>query len=225
MTSSEPFIVFDCSLVRRAAGRSCSNLRELRDAIQTASEAALEHHLMHCVLDDHFDLHEFPNDLARWCWSCLGDQILGEQLGLIDPYQHATMVAVRDSVLNAIDERLWGLERVPWCRSGLELHLIESRLVTYDTGERILTPAALAEAIERMSVRSLYYHVHEARRRSQGITDDFSQWLQLKGVQSHVVARFRAIDFYFLNLVQLRQELLQVFRQYLIDTPEIVRVT
>ena len=225
MTSSEPFIVFDCSLVRRAAGRWCCNLRELRDAIQTASEAALEHHLMHCVLEDHFDLYEFPNDLARWCWSGLGDQILGEQLGLIDPYQQTAIAAVRESVLNAIDERLWGLERVPWCRPGLELHLIESRLVTYDTGERILTPAALAEAIERMSVRSLYYHVHEARRRSQGQTDDFSRWLQLKGVQPDVVARFRAIDFYFLNLAQLRQELLQVFRQYLIDAPQVVRAT
>jgi hypothetical protein len=225
MRESEPFAVYDCSLVRQAAGRSCSNLRELRDAVQTVSEAALEHHLMHCVLDDHFDLYEFPNDLARWCWSGLGDQILGEQLGLIDPYQQTAIAAVRESVLNAIDERLWGLERVPWCRPGLELHLIESRLVTYDTGERILTPAALAEAIERMSVRSLYYHVHEARRRSQGQTDDFSLWLERKGVQPQVVARFRAIDFYFLNLAQLRQELLQVFRQYLIDTPQVGRTT
>ena len=91
MTSSEPFAVFDCSLVRWAIGRSCSNLRELRDAIQTASDATLEHHLMHCALEDHFDLYEFPNDLARWCWDCLGDQILGERLGLLDPYQQAAM--------------------------------------------------------------------------------------------------------------------------------------
>jgi len=223
MSSLEPFMVFDCSLVRRAAGRSCSNLRELRDAIQIVPEAVLEHHLMHCALEDHFELYEFPNDLARWCWSCLGDQILGEQLGLLDPYQQTAMAAVREALLNVIDERLWGLERVPWCRPGLELHLIQSRLVTYDTGERIPTPAALAEAIERMSVRSLYYHVHEARRRSQGQTDDFSQWLKSAGVEPHVVARFRAVDFYFLNLAQLRQELLQVFRQYLIDAPQAVR--
>jgi len=142
---------------------------------------------------------------------------------LLDPYQQTAMAAVREALLNVIDERLWGLERVPWCRPGLELHLIQSRLVTYDTGERIPTPAALAEAIERMSVRSLYYHVHEARRRSQGQTDDFSQWLKSAGVEPHVVARFRAVDFYFLNLAQLRQELLQVFRQYLIDAPQAAR--
>lgn len=225
VASPDPFIVCDCSLVRRAAGRACCNLRELRDALQTVTDAVLEHHLMHCALEDHFELYEFPNDLARWCWSCLGDQFLGEQLGLLDPYQQTTMAAVRETVLNALEERLWGLERVPWCRPGLELHLIESRLVTYDTGERIPTPAALAEAIERMSVRSLYYHVHEARRRSQGRTDDFSHWLELTGVEPQVVARFRAIDFYFLNLPQLRHELLQLFRQHLIDAPLAIRKT
>jgi hypothetical protein len=225
MTASEPFVVYDCSLVRRAIGRSCFNLRELRDAVQTVSDATLAHHLMHCVLEDYFQLYEFPNDLARWCWSGLGDQILGERLGLIDPYQQMGTASLRESVLNALDERLWGMERVPWCRQGLELHLIESRLVIYDTGERVQTVAALAEAIERMSLRSLYYHVHEARRRSQGTTDDFSQWLQVAGVQADVVARFRAIDFYFMNLAQLRQELLRVFREYLIDAPQAARAT
>ena len=38
-------------------------------------------------LEDHFELYEFPNDLARWCWTVLGDHVLGEQLGLIDPYR------------------------------------------------------------------------------------------------------------------------------------------
>ncbi len=66
-----------------------STCASLRDAVQTVSDAVLEHHMMRCVLEDHFELYEFPNDLARWCWSVLGDHVLGEQLGLVDPYQHA----------------------------------------------------------------------------------------------------------------------------------------
>ncbi len=225
MKAAEFFAGFDCSLVRRATGRSCSNLRELRDAIQIVPDGVLEHHLMHCALDDHFELYEFPNDLARWCWSALGDQVLGEQLGLIAPYREPSTAALRQTLLNAIEERLWGLERVPWCRPGLELHLIESRLVTYDTGERIPTPTALAEAIERMSTRSLFYHVHEARRRSGGQTDDFSAWLETTEVEPALISRIRSIDFYFLNLGQLRQELVQVFRQYLLDAPQVPRTT
>jgi len=219
MGSDEPFIVFDCCLLRSATGRSCANLRELRDAVQTVPEAVIEHHLMRCALEDHFALYEFPNDLARWCWSGLGDHILGEQLGLVDPYQHSSIGALRATLLNVIEERLWGLERIPWCRPGLELHLVQSRLVTYDTGERVETPAALGETIREMSPRSLFYHVHEARRRSAGQSDDFSQWLADIEGASALVERIRAIDFYFLNLTQLREELLAAFGQRPGDAP------
>jgi hypothetical protein len=40
---------YDCSLARCATGRSCSNLRELLDAVRTVPEAVLEHHMMRCA--------------------------------------------------------------------------------------------------------------------------------------------------------------------------------
>ncbi len=215
MNALEPFSIFDCNLLRRATGRVCSNLRELLEAIRSVPEAVLEHHMMRCALEDHFELNEFPNDLARWCWDALGDQVLGEQLGLVDPYLRDSMAQVRAELIDVIEGRLWQLDRVPWCRPGLELHLVESHLIAYDTGERVSTPAALVEAIERMSLRSLFFHVHEARRRTAGGTDDFSLWLESCGADPPLVARLRAIDFYFLNLSQLRQEILDVFRQHL----------
>lgn len=217
MSSPAPFAVFDCSLMRCPTGRSCANLRELRDVIQTAPAAAITHHMMRCALDDHFALYEFPNDFARWCWFALGDQSLAEQFGVVDPYRHDGIDSLREELLNYVEDRLWSLDRVPWCRPGLELHLVQSRLVTYDTGERVTTPAALVETIERMSRRSLFYHVHEGRRRSGGKTDDFSQWLEDWEVGADVVNRLREIDFYFLSLDQLREEFLAVFQQLLMD--------
>jgi len=207
----EPFALLDCSLARRATGRVLTNLRELLEAIRLAPDAVLEHHMMRCALEDHFELYEFPNDLARWCWDALGDHVLGEQLGLVDPYHHASTAEVRAALVDVVEGRLWGLERVPWCRPGLELHLIESRLVAYDTGLRIATPTALADAAARMSVRSLFYHVHDARRRTGGRTDDFSLWLEGYGAAPALVAGLRRIDFYFLNLEQLRTAVLEAF--------------
>lgn len=208
----DSFALFDCSLARCAVGRACSNLRELLDAVRTVPDGVLEHHLMRCALEDHFELHEFPNDFAAWCWSALGDHMLGEQLGLVDPYHLPSLEAVRTTLVEIIEDRLWSLDRVPWCRSGLELHLIQSHLIAFDTGERINTPAALAEAIQHMPRRSLFYHVHEARRRTRGLTDDFSAWLEAIEADPALVNRIRGIDFYFLNLNQLRQELVEAFR-------------
>ena len=112
MPSTEPFALFDCSLARRATGKACTNLRELLDLVVHGSDAALEHHMMHCALDDHFELYEFPNDLARWCRDALGDDVLAEQLGLIDPYQMPSIAAVRAELANVVEERLWGVDRV-----------------------------------------------------------------------------------------------------------------
>ncbi len=118
---------------------------------------------------------------------------------------------------------MWGLDRVPWCHAGLELHLIESRLIAYDTGERVTTPAALVEAIERMSPRSLFFHVHDARRRMEGRSDDFSMWLEQTGAEPSLVAMLRGIDFYPLNLSQLRHTLLETFRHYIAEAPPVAR--
>jgi len=211
---TEPFALFDCSLARLAIGRSCSNLRDLLDALRNVPDTVLEHHMMRCALDDHFELYEFPNDLARWCWDALGDRGLAEQLGLVDPYQQP-MATLRGMLVNLIEDRLWGLERVPWCRPGLELHLASSRMMAFDTGERLPTLAALAQALPRMSSRSLFYHVHEARRRSgaNGAScDDFSAWLEKTGAEPALVARIRGVDFAFLNLNQLRQPVSDALR-------------
>jgi hypothetical protein len=223
MADIEPFALFDCSLARLALGRSCTNLRELLDAVRTVPDSVLEHHMMRCVLDDHFELYEFPNDLARWSWEALGDQALAEQFGLVDPYQLDGPGPLRTALSDAIEARLWGLDRVPWCRPGLELHLIDSRLIAYDTGERFSTPTALAESLPHMSRRSLYFHAHEAYRRTKVKSGDFSVWLENCGADPMLVARLRAIDFYFMNLNQLRDELMGAFRQFVPD-PQATRV-
>ncbi len=224
LNSAEPFALFDCSLARHATGYSCANLRELLEAIRRVPDMVLEHHMIRCALDDPFDLYEFPNDLARWCWEALGDRVLGEQLGLVDPYQHVSPAALRLTLVNLIEERLWGREQALNCRPGLELHLVGSRLLAYDTGERIPTSAALAEVLPQLSVRSLFYHVHEAHRRS-GRSDDFSAWLERFGADAGLVAGLRAIDFYFLNLNQLREAFLETFREHLQEPQPVLRAS
>jgi Family of unknown function (DUF5752) len=222
MTAPEPFAVFDCSLARFAIGRSCTNLRELLDAIRTVPDMVLEHHMMRCALDDPFELYEFPNDLARWCWEALGDRVLAEQLGLVDPYYQESLATLRATLVNAIEERLWGMEQLPACRPGLELHLVGSQLVAFDTNERLPTPAALAEALPRLSLRSFFYHVHESHRRRKDSSDDFSAWLESVGADAALVARLRMIDFYFLNLSQLRDEFIEAFGQDQLPEPQAI---
>src|SRR3989339_1951303 len=104
MSNTEPFELYDCTLTRCAVGRVCTNLRELLEAVRSVPEAVLEHHMMRCALGDYFELYEFPNDLAHWCWNALGDHVLGEQLGAVDPYQQPSMEALRASLVSTIED-------------------------------------------------------------------------------------------------------------------------
>jgi hypothetical protein len=207
--AGEAFRLFDCSSVRCAVGRTCANLRELLYVLQTEPPSVLEHHMLRCALDDHFELYEFPNDLARWSWEGLGDRLLAEQLALIDPYQFHSIEELRGALTDVVDARLWTLDRVPWARSGFELPIVSSRLMIYDTGVEVKTPAALFEEFRTMSIRSLYYHVHEARQRSD--RDDFSAWLSGHAGMEQVAENIRKIDFYFLSLQQLRVAMIEAF--------------
>ncbi|MBX7168957.1 MAG: hypothetical protein K1X74_21655 [Pirellulales bacterium] len=206
--SEQDFALHDCSLARLATGRSCTNLRELLETLRDAPDAVLRHHMMRCALENYFDLYEFPNDLARWCWDALGDRELAEELGLINPYALPTVDELRHALVDTVENRLWALERVPWCRPGHELHIIESRIICFDTGERFGSLAAFAEALPKISLRSLYYHVHEAHRR-QGV-DDISAWLERLDADKDLVRKIRTIDFYFSNLNQLRRQLFDI---------------
>ena len=213
--SAEPFVVYDCSLVRRATGQWVSNLRELLVAVQHMDDLVLEHHMTRCPLDDWFMLEEFPNDLARWCWRDLKDRATGERLALIDPYRHPSHDSLRKEIIEIIEDRLWDVgQAAASCPPGMEFHLVGSQLVAYETGVRLETMAALAENLPRMSLRSLFYHVHDARRRSGGETDDFSTWLEAAGADPQLVRGIRAIDFYFMNLRQLQATLMGVFQTH-----------
>ena len=214
----EDFAVFDCSLARSVIGQSCSNLRELLMVLKSVPDNVLEHHCS-AAPGRPFRALRVPQRSGPLVLGCLGRSRHGEQLGLVDPYRLPMRRGPRATLVEISGDRLWDLDRVPWCRPGLELHLLASRVVAYDTGRRISTPAALAEAVERMSLRSLFFHVHEARRRTAGATDDFSLWLDDHEANPALVAGLRAIDFYFLNLSQFRAGIARRLRTTLCCTP------
>ena len=61
----------------------------------------------------------------------------------------------------------------------------------------------------------MFYHVHEARNRQGSVSDDFSAWLESLQADPNLVAKLRGVDFYFLNLSQLRREFLEIFAQFI----------
>lgn len=206
----EDFIIQDCTLLSRTSDVSPAiNLRELRDRIANCRQQVLYHHFCETPLVPCFDNPDYHNDFAVWALLYLDDKILAEQLGIINPYLYTDLEILRAQVLEVLDQRLSEVYALPTCQSGSEFFFTEAVTVVFDTGLRVTSPAALPEAIGRMTNGSIYYHFLESRRREPAGLDDFSAWLAGFPGQEAWCSSLQMLDFSFSTLSELREELVQ----------------
>ena len=209
-----PFEVKDCALLMRMSGLPAAmNLREMRDRIAVCDADVLYHHFCETTLRPMFDDPDYRNDFAVWSKMYLGDRVLAERLGILDPYSFGGMEELRAAVLEIIDDRFGELTMVPWVRSGDEFLFRQSTTVVFDTGVRIEEPKDLHRAILRMTNGSVYYHFLEALRRPPVGKDDFSAWLLNGGAEFEPYLRILgSIDYQFHSLAHLREDLARALR-------------
>lgn len=205
------FEVKDCGLLVRMSGLPPAiNLRELRERVAACDENVLFHHFCETLLRPSFDNPDYRNDFAVWVKLYLGDRVLAERLGILDPYAMGSLEELRGVVVELLDDRLSEVSAIPSAALGDEFYFLEATIVTFDTGDRIEHPRDLAGAVGRMTNGSVYYHFLEARRRSVMGRDDFSAWLREEPAEnaSHIAA-LEEIDFYFYSLAELRRRIVQ----------------
>lgn len=206
-----PFEIKDCALLRQMSGLPPAfNLRELRERIAVCSPDVLYHHFCETPLAPSFDYPDYRNDFAVWARRRLGDHIVAERLGMIDPYAFPSMHELRQFTLEVLDERLSEVSMIPWSRQGHEFYFMQAVTVVFDTGKRVSRLDELPFAIGLMTNGSIYFHVLEARRRDPVGLDDFSAWLQeYEGDWKRYVDAIRGIDVTFHTLGEIRQELVE----------------
>ncbi len=215
-----PFRFMDCALTILSLGRSAQNLRELRDWISEVPAQCIYHHFYESLLRPVFDDPEYRNDFAFWARWHLHDNVLAERLGVIDPLDYDDLEAVRQQVLDVIEDRLAETPFVPGVAPGHEFFFMRSHRVILDTRLQAATPAELGAQIPHLSTGSIFYHFVEARGRPPVRTDDFSAWLADWGpAYDKYRKRLEAIDFSLWSLAELRQRIERRLRN--VPEPEV----
>jgi len=210
-----PFAIKDCALLAVATGKRAENLRELRDILTTIHPASIYQHFWGGLLRPRFDDPQFNNDFAVWCHYALHDDILAERLAMIDPTTYEDLEVLRRELVEVIEDRLDEIERPEWAKHDQQFHFMRSQIVVFDTLTTIVDPRELTNAIQTMSVGSVFYHFIDARRRAPSGVDDFRAWLEGLGeTYAGLCADLASVDPYFLNLNELRQQLVTVFENY-----------
>ncbi|NOY14513.1 MAG: hypothetical protein GXP51_12910 [Deltaproteobacteria bacterium] len=210
----DAFQVKDCALITRMAGiSSVMNLRELHERLTVCPLESLYHHFCETQIRPSFDDPEFRNDFAVWASRSLGDRVLAERFGILNPYTFNNLEELRDRLVEIVAERASELPNSVWHPASEEFRFMQAATVIFETGVELMTLAELQQAIPAMSQSSVYYHFVEARRRTAGGLDDFSSWLAgLAEETTNFVRGLNGIDFYFLNLRELKRELVGLCR-------------
>ncbi len=209
------FAVKDCALAAISTGKRAQNLKELREQLLTIHPGAVYYHFWGGLLRPRFDDPEYNNDFASWAHHGLHDITLAERLGIIDPADFEDLEALRQEIIDVLEERMDETEYLPWAKRDRQFHFIRAQTVVFDTNRRIQKPEELPEIMPQLSVGSIYYHFIDARRRPPFGMDDFRAWLEkFDNGYKHLCADIAGIDPYFTGLMELRQQLSLLFNHH-----------
>ncbi|BCR03067.1 hypothetical protein DESUT3_01360 [Desulfuromonas versatilis] len=210
-----PFAVRDCALITIATGIKAQNLREFRDGLQRVPAGSIYHHFWGRLLRPQFDEPEYNSDFASWTYHGLHEKRLAEQLSVISPTDFDDLEALRQELIEIVEQRLEESELVPWARADQQFHFLHSQIVVFDSGLHFRTPEGLVPYLPSLSTGSIYYHFIDARKRTAQRCDDFSAWLEGFGAAYQpLVGQLRSVDPYFSSLKEIRQILSEVFQEY-----------
>jgi hypothetical protein len=205
----------DCALITIAMGKRAQSLKELREQLLAVPPSSIYTHFWGSLLQPRFEEREFNNDFAAWVRHGLHDKVLAERLALIDPTRFPDMEALRQEIVEIIDDRLDESEMMSWAGSDQQFEFIRSQIVVFRTSRNITRPELLAEVMEHLSVGSVFYHFIDARRRRDDRQDDFRAWLGAFGDRYDVLREsLESVDPYFAPLIDLRTRLAEVLQTY-----------
>jgi len=188
------------------------NLVQLLDFIKEVPGACIYHHT-HRFLQIHQYLSpEPPNDFAYWVTSVLGEDELGERLASIDTIQYPTIRSLREKIIATIESYLDSnsLAKLKFAHEGDEFHFIKSVSGVIPTNNVVRDLRGFAEALKRVTIDSVYFHVFESRLRLEKKTNDFSYWIETSLENKKLANAIAHLDPYTYTLYDLRKTLIRM---------------
>lgn len=195
-------------------GRRAATVRELLEGIREVPGASIYHHT-HRFLQQHHALSpEPPNDFAYWISGSLGLDDVGERLASVDTVRYRRINDLRARYVEILEEVL-ASRRNSWpvCPEGEEFHFMACRTFILPLGIEALDGRGFLEAMKRISVNSLYYHVFESRLRQEREENDFAAWFGDRG-NLPLAAALSRLDPYTMTLDGLRREIVRLVRTH-----------
>lgn len=210
--AKEPFRFYTRLHLSELTGLRATTLSQLSGLIREVSGSSIYHHT-HRFLQQHQYLSpEPPNDFAYWVTEVLGEDELGEKLASIDTVQYSTIRSLREKIAETIEAYLKdnALAKLKFAREGEEFHFVKSVSFILPTDYAVYNLREFTDALKKVTIDSIYFHIFEARLRSEKGSNDFSNWIGSSIGDKELASEISRLDPYTYTLEGLRNTLINM---------------
>jgi hypothetical protein len=208
-----PFYFYTSSSLVELTGERANTLEELLTLLRRCSGSAIFYHVFQSYRERQFVIWRYHSDFAQWISASLGEEALAERLGALDVRDFTSIRALRESMLQIIDDHL---QKFPQCgeRNGKTPFFFgQSVSVVMPTNYIARTLEGFHQIIRKIGIRSIHYHLIEARLRLGIHTNDFSYWFRTSLEKEQLAERIEAIDIYLHSVEEIRGMILQFVQE------------
>lgn len=208
-----PFYFYTSSNLVELTGEKADTLDELVTLLKRCSGSAIFYHVFQSFRERHFAIDKYHSDFAQWISTSLDEEAIAERLGALDVRDFTSIRAMRESMIQIIENHLQEFPQSRGHKGKTPFFFCQSVSVVMPTRHIAWGLEDFYRIIEDIGIRSIYYHLIEARLRLGIHTNDFSYWVRTSLKRNELAQRIEEIDIYLHNLEEIRQMILQYVQE------------
>lgn len=210
---TNPFRFYTHFHLVKLLGLKAKNPVELLEGLRNVPASSIYYHTHRFLKQHQFLYPEPPNDFSYWLINVLNMDGLGEAFASIDTISFRNVEALRTAYLETMTEYLKKDSCLPNAPKGEEFQFMACKTFFLSTPYLAFNLAEFREALGKVSIHSLYFHIFESRIRLGKEENDFPAWLKSIG-QPELAKEVARIDPYSMTLEGLRQKLIGMVAKY-----------
>jgi Family of unknown function (DUF5752) len=211
-SANMPFRFVSCMELREVLGKRAMDEHRLLELIEEVPADSIYYHTHSYFLRHAYTQQLYSNDFASWVVLYAQDRVLGERLGVLDPFAFGDIEQLRDEILRIMADHLNHSTASSRCVVSEPFEFIRSHIIEVPLDLETRTLNEFYDALANVEVGAVYNHVCEARMRKRQLSVDFARWLSSEeglGLQE-LALRVEEVGRLGLSLEGMRNKILRL---------------
>lgn len=151
-SAAAPFRFVSCMELRESLGKRAQDVERLLEIIEEAPADSMYYHTHSYYLRHPYTQELYPNDFANWVARHARDRVLGERLGVVDPFDFNDIEAVRAELVGIIGDHLDHTRGAVSTRGAEPFEFIRSHVIDVDLCIEVATLQEFRDELSRVEV-------------------------------------------------------------------------